>query len=37
MPRACPWCQLSSFGVDASGEPYAVALDGTVRKFVAGS
>ena len=40
-PRAChapgSWCQLSSFGVAASGELYAVALNGTVRKFVAGS
>jgi len=29
-------CQLSSFGVDASGELYVVSLDGNVRKFVAG-
>ncbi len=28
--------QLSSFGVDASGELLAVSLDDTVRKFVAG-
>jgi glucose/arabinose dehydrogenase len=27
--------QLSSFGVDASGELYAVSLDGAVRKFAA--
>ena len=36
-PAPGPSCQLSSFGVAASGELYAVALDGTVRKFVAGS